>query len=85
MLGTILTGYLSSFISPRLVLIGIYGLRAVLIVIVTFIPMSVTTVMIFSVFFGVSSITLCFIDPPNSNHPFYSSYGYLLFHQQPSL
>lgn len=52
MFGTILSGYLSSFISPRLILMGIYGLRAILIVIVTFIPISVTTVMIFSVFFG---------------------------------
>ena len=53
MFGTILSGYLSTIISPRIVLMGIYGLRAVLIIIVVFIPISVTTVMIFSVFFGV--------------------------------
>ncbi|CEP15744.1 hypothetical protein [Parasitella parasitica] len=50
--GTILSGYLSSLISPRFVLMGIYGLRAVLMIIVVFIPISVTTVLVFSVFFG---------------------------------
>lgn len=54
MIGTIGTGYLCTIIKPKYVLMGIYGLRAVLIVIVVFIPMSVTTVIIFSVFFGVS-------------------------------
>lgn len=54
MIGTILTGYLVTFITPKYVLMGIYGLRGVLIVIVVFIPTSITTVMIFSVFFGVS-------------------------------
>lgn len=84
MFGTILSGYLSSFISPRLVLMGIYGLRGVLIVIVVFIPTSVTTVMIFSVFFGVSSITSALLNPILTLY-FDSSYGCLLFHLQPSL
>ncbi|KAK4513483.1 uncharacterized protein ATC70_005484 [Mucor velutinosus] len=52
MLGTILTGYLASIISPRLVLMGIYGLRAVFLIIVIFVPISVTTVVVFAVFFG---------------------------------
>lgn len=53
MFGTIITGYLSTFISPRYILMGIYGLRGVFIVIVVFLPLSITTVMVFSVFFGV--------------------------------
>ncbi|CAO3655816.1 unnamed protein product [Mucor fragilis] len=52
MFGTIFTGYLASIVSPRLVLMGIYGLRAVFLIIVVFIPISVTTVVVFSVFFG---------------------------------
>lgn len=54
MFGTIGTGYLSTIFLPKYVLMAIYGLRAILIVIVVFIPTSVTTVIIFSVFFGVS-------------------------------
>ncbi|KAI8082385.1 major facilitator superfamily domain-containing protein [Thamnidium elegans] len=52
MFGTIGTGYLVTFIKPKYVLMGIYGLRTVLLVIITFIPLSVTTVIVFSVFFG---------------------------------
>ncbi|KAI7888338.1 major facilitator superfamily domain-containing protein [Mucor mucedo] len=52
MVGTISTGYLSTIFLPKYVLMGIYGLRAILIVIIVFIPISVTTVMVFSVFFG---------------------------------
>ncbi|KAI8970084.1 major facilitator superfamily domain-containing protein [Mycotypha africana] len=52
MVGTIITGYLSSIVSPRYVLMGIYSLRAVFLIIIVFIPISVTTVVIFSVFFG---------------------------------
>ncbi|KAL0143150.1 major facilitator superfamily domain-containing protein [Mucor lusitanicus] len=52
MIGTIFTGYLASIVSPRLVLMGIYGLRAVFLIIVVFIPISVTTVIVFSIFFG---------------------------------
>lgn len=59
MFGTMGTGYLSTIIRPKHVLMGIYGLRAILIIIVVFIPMSVTTVMIFSVFFGVSCSYKC--------------------------
>lgn len=54
MIGTMATGYLATIIKPKYVLMGIYSLRAVLIVIVVFIPTSITTVIIFSVFFGVS-------------------------------
>lgn len=53
MFGTIFTGYLATIMSPRWILIGIYGLRGVFIVIVVFLPLTITTVMVFSVFFGV--------------------------------
>lgn len=56
MFGTILTGYLATKMSPRYILMGIYGLRGVFIVIVVFLPLTVTTVMVFSVFFGVKYI-----------------------------
>ena len=81
MLGTILTGYLSTIISPRIVLMGIYGLRAVLIVIVVFIPISVTTVMIFSVFFGVNLLFNIIKKKKRIKKltRFYSSCGYQLF------
>lgn len=54
MFGTMATGYLSTIILPKYVLMGIFGLRAVFLVIIAFIPISVTTVVVFSVFFGVN-------------------------------
>lgn len=52
MIGTIIAGYLSSIIEPRFVLMGIFFVRAILIIIIVFIPNSVTTTVIFSVLFG---------------------------------
>jgi hypothetical protein len=85
-MGTMLTGYLVTFIPPKFVLMAIYGLRAVLIVIVVFIPMSITTVMIFSVFFGVGSFRPQ-ISNFRINSPFLScsSFGYLPYPQQLNL
>jgi predicted MFS family arabinose efflux permease len=52
MIGTIIAGYLSSIIEPRFVLMGIFFVRAILIIIMVFIPLSVTTTVVFSVLFG---------------------------------
>ncbi|EIE78593.1 hypothetical protein RO3G_03297 [Rhizopus delemar RA 99-880] len=52
MVGTIFTGYLSAIIQPRFVLMGIYLLRAILIIIILFIPASITTTLVFSILFG---------------------------------
>lgn len=61
MIGTMISGYLSTILSPKYILMGIYGLRAVLIVVVVFIPMSVTMVVVFSIFFGVSDTFIDFV------------------------
>lgn len=54
MIGSIATGYITNYITPRLCLTILYLVRAILIVIFIFIPISITTVMIFSGLFGVS-------------------------------
>ncbi|KAI8079016.1 major facilitator superfamily domain-containing protein [Gilbertella persicaria] len=56
MFGATLAGYLASIFKPKYILMVIYTLRAILMIIVVFIPISVTTVVTFSVFFGVSCI-----------------------------
>lgn len=54
MIGSIATGYITNYISPRLCLTFLFLMRAILFVIFIFIPTSITTVMIFSALFGVS-------------------------------
>ncbi|OBZ82401.1 40S ribosomal protein S27-2 [Choanephora cucurbitarum] len=51
-IGTMLSGYLSSLIQPKYILMAIFAIRAVLMVILIFLPVSITTVIVFSVFFG---------------------------------
>ncbi|KAI8368441.1 major facilitator superfamily domain-containing protein [Choanephora cucurbitarum] len=51
-IGTMLSGYLSSLIQPKYILMAIFAIRAVLMVILVFLPVSITTVIVFSVFFG---------------------------------
>ncbi|KAI8359796.1 major facilitator superfamily domain-containing protein [Blakeslea trispora] len=52
-IGSMIAGYLSSIIQPKYILISIFAIRATLMVILIFIPISVKTVVIFSVFFGL--------------------------------
>lgn len=54
--GSIATGFVTNYLSPRLCLTLLYLIRAILFVIFIFIPISLTTVMIFSCLFGVSII-----------------------------
>lgn len=54
MIGSIATGYITNYISPRICLTVLYLSRAILFVIFIFIPVSLTTVMVFSCLFGVS-------------------------------
>jgi predicted MFS family arabinose efflux permease len=56
MIGSMGVGYLANYISPRTALMGIYLLRAILMIIFVFIPISITTVIVFSCLFGVSKI-----------------------------
>ncbi|KAI9249834.1 major facilitator superfamily domain-containing protein [Helicostylum pulchrum] len=52
MIGSIATGYITNYVSPRLCLTVLYLARAILFVIFIFIPVSLTTVMVFSCLFG---------------------------------
>lgn len=54
MAGSIATGYITNYISPRICLTILYLLRAILFVIFVFVPISLATVMVFSCLFGVS-------------------------------
>ncbi|ORE03527.1 MFS general substrate transporter [Rhizopus microsporus var. microsporus] len=55
--GTILAGYLCTVVQPRFVLMSIYLLRAVLIVILLFLPTTVASTVVFSVLFGPLSLS----------------------------
>lgn len=55
--GTILAGYLCTVVQPRFVLMSIYLLRAVLIVILMFLPTTVASAVVFSVLFGPLSLS----------------------------
>ncbi|KAI8985275.1 major facilitator superfamily domain-containing protein, partial [Pilobolus umbonatus] len=54
MIGSMSTGFITKYISPRNTLVGIYFMRAVMIVIFVFIPISIGSVIAFSIVFGVS-------------------------------
>ncbi|KAG2201187.1 hypothetical protein INT47_012998 [Mucor saturninus] len=51
-IGSIATGFITNYLSPRLCLTLLYLIRAILFIIFIFIPISMTTVMIFSCLFG---------------------------------
>jgi predicted MFS family arabinose efflux permease len=54
MIGSMACGYITSYISARITLILLYLIRVILIAVFVFVPISLSTVLGFSVFFGVS-------------------------------
>ena len=54
MIGSIATGYIINYVTPRMCLTVLYFGRAILFIIFIFIPISLATVMVFTCLFGVS-------------------------------
>jgi predicted MFS family arabinose efflux permease len=54
MIGSMACGYITSYISARIALTLLYLIRVILIAIFVFVPISLSTVLAFSVIFGVS-------------------------------